>query len=51
MKTFDYKCKCGKQVEKLVKDQNEVVTCECGKAMERQSVFSLRLNGFRNGSS
>lgn len=37
MPIFDYICKCGKEKkDELVKKHDQVVTCECGKEMDKK---------------
>jgi len=46
-KTFDFKCSCGKtERDKMVKN-GEVVTCSCGKEMDKM-ISAPRIGGMAN---
>ena len=45
---FDYKCaKCGNQFERIVKDRDEIVACECDYIAKRlmPNTFNFKLKG------
>ena len=53
MPIYDYKCKCGKEFDKLltIDKRNDEVKCECGKKANR-NISTPTLIGFdKNGSS
>jgi len=45
-----FKCKCGQRIERLVKDNVRVVTCDCGKDASR-TLSAPRCFGNTTGSS
>lgn len=57
MPIYDYKCsKCYKKFERLVKDKDELVACECGYIASREfpDTFNFELKGdgwFKDGYS